>query len=260
MDFVIGDAVASRCKLGDCSWTDRPCPRRRGARIAALPWVRATSVIGIVLRFAGTSTVLSTLALGCTRADRPVADVAPSSELVILPRIGREQFSSAVRTFRDQVERAHAVSATEYADIRMALRHLADAIQLLPRGSEVLATIDAANVIRDAAVRIASPVLDDPSRTTATKQALRTAADTLDRVARHSYRETPSVASKTAELRRTVEAIDESRVLERERAKVLLTFNDALEVLEDIERASAEPAARRELADSGATSPSPRGR
>jgi hypothetical protein len=171
---------------------------------------------------------------GCAPRQPTSAVLEPSPELLIFPGRGREQFASAVHTLKEEVERTRAISAMEYAGIRSSLDRLADAVQLLPRGAEALATIDAANVIRDAAVRVASPVLDDPSRTIATKQGLRTAAQTFKSVARRAYPGTPALLQRVGALDDAVGSIDESRVLVLERTKVLRAFDEAIAILEEM--------------------------
>jgi hypothetical protein len=178
---------------------------------------------------------------GCVPSEPSRATVESPASLVVLPGERLEQFSTVVRALKDQVERTRAVSSPEYAGVQMSLLQLADAIQLLPRSAEVLATIGPADAIRDDAVRVGSPVLDDPSRTLATKRGLKAAAQTLDRVARQAYRRTPSIAPRAAHLERTVDSIDESRILDLERSKVLLAFEDALAILEDMDRAVRLP-------------------
>lgn len=175
----------------------------------------------------------------CTPA-RPSAAVAPtSSTLVSLPGARLEQFAASVRSLKEQVGRARAVSAIDYADIQMSLRDLADALQLLPRGAEVLATIVPADAIRDDALRVGSPVLDHPSRTAATKRALGTALQTLDRVLREAYSQDRKMSAELTNFARTVQSLDESRVLETQRTKVLDALGSAVALFEYVERADA---------------------
>jgi hypothetical protein len=182
---------------------------------------------------------------GCAPRQPTSAVLEPSPELLIFPGRGREQFASTVHALKEEVERTRAISGMEYAGIRASLGLLADAVQLLPRGADALVTIDAANVIRDAAVRVASPVLDDPGRTVATKQGLRTAAQTFKSVARRAYPGTPALMQRVDGLEDAVASIDESRVLVLERAKVLHAFDEAVAILEKMDQVT-EPNERRD--------------
>jgi hypothetical protein len=173
----------------------------------------------------------------CAATAPPPVVVPTSSALVTVPGARLEQFGASVRSLKEQVGRARAVSSADYAGIQMSLRELADAIQLLPRGAEVLATIVPADAIRDDALRVGSPVLDDPSRTAATKRALGTAAQTLDRVARGAYSQDRTMATELTNLARAVQSVDESRILEAQRTQVLDAFESAVALLERMEQA-----------------------